>query len=556
MDRIAGAAFRLIAIPTYNERQNIASVLSGVRDVLSAFGYDAEIVVFDDNSIDDTAAIALETGHAHVEESDERGGYWVNIARAIEYANRHGYRQLILMDADGQHDPKNLPSIFEALDSGRNVVIVSRFGQDSTYRMDLTKRIGRDFYRWMLRRLVDCRIADPTSGNLGFDATALALMRDMSPEMLMDSALPVWALENGLSLCEVEGRFYQSERSTMYPNIWSGLKSFVRTIRSTWKSRRLARQQLRRRPSECPLCRVVDAPRSSMLKSGYTYFRCPSCDFLYVAPAQRTAVDPLSLYGEQYYEGAGAATYYRYGDTEVVYRKQARAYLELLERWLRPGSKILELGSGYGFFIQEAGQAHAAYGIEVSENIVRRARRRGLSVYTAETLPEDAANECDAVVLIDTAEHFANFADETTKWLERVRPGGVALLEVPDAGSMAARLQGRQWRLLIPPYHLGLPNARNMGRFLDAAGFEICRICRPAKWQPISMILSLALPTAALKAIDRKLGLTSKAVCVRMPDTLLVVARRTREMSTSAAGYDEVDSAEGRCLQTSGQVTT
>src|SRR5262249_10078579 len=89
----------LVVIPALNEQDCIADVIREVR----AQG-DVDILVVDDGSSDDTATVAHLAG-AQVTRAPLWQGAWGAIQTGIRYAMRHGYRGVVTMDADGQHEP-------------------------------------------------------------------------------------------------------------------------------------------------------------------------------------------------------------------------------------------------------------------------------------------------------------------------------------------------------------------------------------------------------------------------------------------------------------------
>ncbi len=225
---------RLIAIPAYNEQVNIEEVLHGVSAELIRTAYDADIIVFDDRSTDQTVEIVHATKLAAIETSSARGGYWNNVQRAVMTAAERGYDQIIFMDADGQHDASNIPKIIAAMAEGANLVTVSRFGSQSNYHMDFSKRIGRTFYRALLKLLVSYSCQDPTSGNIGLDKTSIQKLAPIAhPEIFMDTTLLTWAVANRFVVREVQGLFHEAEQSTIYPNLISALRTFLNTVCTT-----------------------------------------------------------------------------------------------------------------------------------------------------------------------------------------------------------------------------------------------------------------------------------------------------------------------------------
>lgn len=111
----SGKGRLLVVIPALNEAACIGDIISQLR---SHAGVD--VLVVDDGSTDDTAAIALLNG-AVVARAPLWQGAWGAIQTGIRHALRHGYTAVISMDADGQHEPAHLPRLVEA---GRTADVV------------------------------------------------------------------------------------------------------------------------------------------------------------------------------------------------------------------------------------------------------------------------------------------------------------------------------------------------------------------------------------------------------------------------------------------------
>ena len=110
-----GRGRTLVVIPALNEAACIGSVISQARQRGAT-----DVVVIDDGSTDDTAAIATLAG-AIVLRAPLWQGAWGAIQTGIRYAVRHGYPAVITMDADGQHEPAYLPELVAA---GREADVV------------------------------------------------------------------------------------------------------------------------------------------------------------------------------------------------------------------------------------------------------------------------------------------------------------------------------------------------------------------------------------------------------------------------------------------------
>ena len=93
----------LVAIPAWNESGSIADVVTKVRQHRPQ----ADILVVDDGSTDDTALLADQAG-AVVVSLPFNVGVGGAMRTAFLYAKRHGYQAMVQVDADGQHDPVDL----------------------------------------------------------------------------------------------------------------------------------------------------------------------------------------------------------------------------------------------------------------------------------------------------------------------------------------------------------------------------------------------------------------------------------------------------------------
>ena len=128
---------KCIIIPAFNEGENIAAVVQGVKKFS-----DADIVVIDDGSPDLTAEKAMSAG-AFVISHPFNMGYGVALQTGYKYAVRKHYDFLVQMDGDGQHDPKYIPELMKPVESGEcDLVLGSRFLGDTGYRAGFLKSIG------------------------------------------------------------------------------------------------------------------------------------------------------------------------------------------------------------------------------------------------------------------------------------------------------------------------------------------------------------------------------------------------------------------------------
>jgi glycosyltransferase involved in cell wall biosynthesis len=167
----------LILIPAYNEEGAVGSVVKEVRTVMP----DVPVLVVDDCSIDATRHVAHQAG-ADVLPLPHHLGLGGCVQAGYRLAFELGYDYVIRVDGDGQHDPRDIPKILEALErEGCEMVIGSRFVDGTGEHSGALRALGILFFRAVLRPIVGRPVRDPTSGFVGVNRTALALFSRSFP---------------------------------------------------------------------------------------------------------------------------------------------------------------------------------------------------------------------------------------------------------------------------------------------------------------------------------------------------------------------------------------
>ena len=116
----------LVIIPTYNERTTLIPIVERVRSSVP----EAHILVADDNSPDGTGEIAdslaADDDHVHVMHRLGKEGLGAAYLAGFAWALQDGYDVVVEMDADGSHQPEQLPRLLDAL-RGADLVLGSRY---------------------------------------------------------------------------------------------------------------------------------------------------------------------------------------------------------------------------------------------------------------------------------------------------------------------------------------------------------------------------------------------------------------------------------------------
>lgn len=177
MTALDGDKTLLILIPAFNEQAAIGGVVSEVRSVVP----DAPILVVDDCSADATVAVAQAVG-AGVVCLPHHLGLGGCVQAGYRLAYELGFRYVIRVDGDGQHDPKHIPEILEVLKtSGVQMVIGSRYVNGDPEYTSISRGIGIVVFRLVLRPILGRWVYDPTSGYVGVNREALAVFSRSFP---------------------------------------------------------------------------------------------------------------------------------------------------------------------------------------------------------------------------------------------------------------------------------------------------------------------------------------------------------------------------------------
>jgi len=194
-------ATRTIAIiPAYNEEEALPAVLAELRATLP----DMDVVVVSDGSRDRTAEVARAAG-VNVVELPYNLGIGGALQTGFRFAVRGGWRRAVQVDADGQHDPGQVPRLLDALDAGADLVIGTRFAAaDSGYRVGRTRGGAMGAMRVAVRLLSGRRFTDTSSGFRAFSAPMIGFFAETYPSEYMDSVEALLlALREGFSVVEV-----------------------------------------------------------------------------------------------------------------------------------------------------------------------------------------------------------------------------------------------------------------------------------------------------------------------------------------------------------------
>ena len=164
---------------------------------------DADIVVVNDGSSDDTGTLAESAG-AMVLHMPYNVGIGASVQTGFIFAWEQGYRIVVRSDGDGQHEPADLPRLVQALQAGdADMIVGTRYLEDRGYQTPLPRRAGILLLARLISAITGQRVTDPTSGFVAFNRDAIQLFAQVYPHDYPEPEAWVVAYRAGLRIREI-----------------------------------------------------------------------------------------------------------------------------------------------------------------------------------------------------------------------------------------------------------------------------------------------------------------------------------------------------------------
>jgi len=226
----------------------------------------------------------------------------------------------------------------------------------------------------------------------------------------------------------------------------------------------------------CILCGASGPYRRRGAKGGYGIEECPACGLVQLVPTP-TPETLNALYEEEsYFGGEGGAGYSQYESQEAEYLATFREDVRRIAEFV-PEGRILEVGCGYGYFLQCAIDAgYDAYGIDLSPAAVKWASERHPGrVFRGllEEVPEIQNQQYDVIFGSHLIEHLTDPTAFMRTASRLLRPGGLVVFVTPNIKSLLARVSGPRWVSFKIPEHVSYYDPHTITELFHRTGFSV-----------------------------------------------------------------------------------
>lgn len=228
MEPAAGSEKVAVIIPAYNEAGRIGAVVRSVR------AHCPRVIVVDDGSRDRTAEEAEAAG-ALVVRHDRNCGKGVALNSGFEQARRCACEAVITMDADGQHNPAEIPRFVEAYRrTGIPVLVGNRMAD--IRGMPLVRRWTNRFMSWLLSRIMGDYVPDTQCGYRLYRCDVIPYVQADAERYAAESEILLNIAARGIRIDSVRvNTIYGDEKSKVNP--FSDTVRFFRMLWRFWRQR-------------------------------------------------------------------------------------------------------------------------------------------------------------------------------------------------------------------------------------------------------------------------------------------------------------------------------
>ncbi len=191
-------------IPAYNEEDAIAHVVTNLLKEAALQNYHLDVIVVNDCSTDSTSKIAS-TLPCILIDLPTNLGIGGAVQTGFKYAFQNHYDFAMQVDGDGQHPASEISKIIQpALLGEADVIIGSRFLEKSGFQSTFLRRIGINYFTFLIKVFCRIKVSDCTSGFRIINKKTLALVSDYYPDEYPEPESVIYYHFSNLTIKEVQ----------------------------------------------------------------------------------------------------------------------------------------------------------------------------------------------------------------------------------------------------------------------------------------------------------------------------------------------------------------
>lgn len=199
--------------------------------------------------------------------------------------------------------------------------------------------------------------------------------------------------------------------------------------------------------------------------------KCDKCDLFFLDKQLNNLLD---LYNKEYYGGESEdSNYAEYSEQAKVMKKNFNFAYKFINKLGNKKIRLLDIGSGYGFFSEHLNKNVTYEAIEISRVAVQRMRSNGINAFHGEILKSDIKKRYDIIVAFDVIEHQVYLKEFVDKVRVLLKHNGVFIITTPDFGSITNKLFRENAPTIQPKYHNYYLTQNWLKNSLPSLGFKI-----------------------------------------------------------------------------------
>ena len=239
----------------------------------------------------------------------------------------------------------------------------------------------------------------------------------------------------------------------------------------------------------CPIC---SSDEGSIAYSFPPYYvrHCRECGFFFLSP-RLTQAAILQIYRQETYFSSESEGYTSYKDQEFTLRRTFRKFLSNLERRGLTRGRLLEIGCGYGYLIDEARKFfNERVATDFSAQAIAIAKRYADRVYQGDIANVPSGEMFDCIIATHVIEHTYQPKKFIDSLIDRLSPGGRLILAAPNMGGFWRFIMGHRWPSFKIPEHVLYFDRHSLTRLLRECGLQEVNTLPYPHAFPLSLVAS------------------------------------------------------------------